>query len=574
MEGDGAAGEGNLNGPNQLDKDRNALNEDPRWTESAYVLCNYKTELCKRPPRLCRQGYACPQYHNSKDKRRSPKKFKYRSTPCPNVKQGDEWGDPCNCDSGDACPYCHTRTEQQFHPEIYKSTKCNDILQTQYCPRGPFCAFAHKEHEMQSRHDLLNEDVELKNYISNGPPLTRAQSCSSGSRTQTVASSLPDHYPGMNGLLQHQNQTAFSKAGGDSILGNPNSNHGASLLGSGVQQQPTSAVGASLGAIGTRPRSYSTSASVTHAGHNMDRILGRMNALRNANQLESPSSQLDQYPHHTQDDQQRTNSSSGHRRSSGVFDSNSASSPLFPGRFGSGDTLGPITASTSSSSSSSRTVQNLENYSTAETVGSVIESAIGEHEVHFDEMEGLGDFHHLTLNRNNTQSLFNGNDVLLDHYHPNQQQPLHHSVHGVTNSSRTDPVNIPGARMGVSASNDRALNLNNSASSPPINASPMTRSSFDHLSHQFGLSPFPRSRVDTGTMSTGVVHNNSQASSVVDSFLPGLSTSPQQTQQNLVQAASSILENQRLERDLKNYANKFAEIDRHFHKVSCFHVYR
>ena len=41
-----------------------------------------------------------------------------RSTPCPHVKHGDEWGEPTNCDSGDNCPYCHTRTEQQFHPEV------------------------------------------------------------------------------------------------------------------------------------------------------------------------------------------------------------------------------------------------------------------------------------------------------------------------------------------------------------------------------------------------------------------------------------------------------------------------
>jgi len=29
--------------------------------------------------------------------------------------------------------------------QIYKSTKCNDMMQTSYCPRGPFCAFAHVE---------------------------------------------------------------------------------------------------------------------------------------------------------------------------------------------------------------------------------------------------------------------------------------------------------------------------------------------------------------------------------------------------------------------------------------------
>ena len=68
-----------------------------------------------------------------------------RSTPCPNVKHGEEWGEPGNCDAGDLCSYCHTRTEQQFHPEIYKSTKCNDVQQSGYCPRGVFCAFAHVE---------------------------------------------------------------------------------------------------------------------------------------------------------------------------------------------------------------------------------------------------------------------------------------------------------------------------------------------------------------------------------------------------------------------------------------------
>uniref|UniRef100_A0A182PU13 RING finger protein unkempt n=1 Tax=Anopheles epiroticus TaxID=199890 RepID=A0A182PU13_9DIPT len=123
------AGEGGLNGPNVLDKERNLMNEDPKWQDTNYVLAHYKTEQCKRPPRLCRQGYACPQYHNSKDKRRSPRKFKYRSTPCPNVKHGEEWGEPANCEAGDNCQYCHTRTEQQFHPEIYKSTKSYIVME-------------------------------------------------------------------------------------------------------------------------------------------------------------------------------------------------------------------------------------------------------------------------------------------------------------------------------------------------------------------------------------------------------------------------------------------------------------
>ncbi|CAH0385837.1 unnamed protein product [Bemisia tabaci] len=164
-------GEGNsTNGPNALDKERNLMNEDPKWQDTNYVLSSYKTEPCKRPPRLCRQGYACPQYHNSRDKRRSPRKFKYRSTPCPNVKHGDEWGEPGNCESGDTCAYCHTRTEQQFHPEIYKSTKCNDVQQAGYCPRGVFCAFAHVDQEMTIARELaapLEGGATLSDILSN-----------------------------------------------------------------------------------------------------------------------------------------------------------------------------------------------------------------------------------------------------------------------------------------------------------------------------------------------------------------------------------------------------------------------
>ncbi|XP_041077912.1 RING finger protein unkempt homolog isoform X3 [Polyodon spathula] len=126
------------------------LCEEPRWQETSYVLSSYKTEQCKKPPRLCRQGYACPYYHNSKDRRRGPRKHKYRSLPCPGVKHADEWGDPSKCESGDSCQYCHTRTEQQFHPEIYKSTKCNDMQQAGSCPRGPFCAFAHMDQPLCS----------------------------------------------------------------------------------------------------------------------------------------------------------------------------------------------------------------------------------------------------------------------------------------------------------------------------------------------------------------------------------------------------------------------------------------
>lgn len=159
-----------VNCQNALDKERNLMNEDPKWQDTNYVLANYKTEPCKRPPRLCRQGYVCPQYHNSKDKRRSPRKFKYISTPCPKVKHGEEWGEPANCEAGDSCQYCHTRTEQQFRPEIYKSTKCNDVQQAWYCPRSVFCAVAHVEQEKPRELDWPSTNLALSDIISNALP--------------------------------------------------------------------------------------------------------------------------------------------------------------------------------------------------------------------------------------------------------------------------------------------------------------------------------------------------------------------------------------------------------------------
>ncbi|XP_017845063.1 RING finger protein unkempt isoform X2 [Drosophila busckii] len=163
------------NAQNALDKERNLMNEDPKWQDTNYVLANYKTEPCKRPPRLCRQGYACPQYHNSKDKRRSPRKYKYRSTPCPNVKHGEEWGEPGNCEAGDNCQYCHTRTEQQFHPEIYKSTKCNDVQQAGYCPRSVFCAFAHVEPYPVNELKMREQKLSFNELITNGLNELKAQ---------------------------------------------------------------------------------------------------------------------------------------------------------------------------------------------------------------------------------------------------------------------------------------------------------------------------------------------------------------------------------------------------------------
>ncbi|KAH9498419.1 hypothetical protein Btru_008211 [Bulinus truncatus] len=203
--------------PGSLEKDK-VLAEDPRWNDTNFVLANYKTEPCKRPPRLCRQGYACPQFHNNRDRRRSPKQFKYRSTPCPNVKHGDEWGDPTQCESGDNCSYCHTRTEQQFHPEIYKSTKCNDMVQTNCCPRGAFCAFAHVEQEISVVRDVLSSlsSNSLAAFVTNVLP-----SCESANKLESITGKDDTNGKETNGKSDSKLPNPIGKERANSISSQP-----------------------------------------------------------------------------------------------------------------------------------------------------------------------------------------------------------------------------------------------------------------------------------------------------------------------------------------------------------------
>ncbi|XP_056434379.1 putative E3 ubiquitin-protein ligase UNKL isoform X2 [Gadus chalcogrammus] len=225
------------------------LTEDPRWHDTNFVLANYKTEQCTKPPRLCRQGYACPHYHNSRDRRRNPRKYKYRSTPCPNVKHGDEWGEPSKCDSGDGCQYCHSRTEQQFHPEIYKSTKCNDMRQTGYCPRGPFCAFAHVE-RIPSAEETMSS---LLSAIQSGSQSQQYSECpisewNSGGSSSTPAGSS-------NGQIKnegHRDQKLNDSDKQNAVFsaGNP--------LTCSVTSSVTSSLASSIGSDSSSPTTLST----------------------------------------------------------------------------------------------------------------------------------------------------------------------------------------------------------------------------------------------------------------------------------------------------------------------------
>ena len=58
-----------------------------------------------------------------------------RSTPCSLVKPDEEWGELSACEAADNCGSSHTRTEQQFHPEVMPliSSSCIVALAVGFC---------------------------------------------------------------------------------------------------------------------------------------------------------------------------------------------------------------------------------------------------------------------------------------------------------------------------------------------------------------------------------------------------------------------------------------------------------
>ncbi|CAH8611528.1 unnamed protein product [Schistosoma margrebowiei] len=263
-----------VNLPASLEKER-VLSEDPKWNEMFHVLGCYKTELCKKPPRMCRQGYSCPFYHNGKDKRRAPDKFLYRSTPCPIVRPGDEWQDSTLCDTGDACVYCHTRTEQQFHPEIYKSTKCNDVLNSGYCPRGPFCAFAHCDSEMSIGRDFsanvqqeqpgLIMETNNNNSLSSNNISLSSSSITTGITTTTSSFQYHRHIPSDISMISH--------GGGGS------ENQQYSAYSPHLHLSTPSAVNSNLRILGTSSTTTPTIAGINNSNNNLPpNLMSNLNA--------------------------------------------------------------------------------------------------------------------------------------------------------------------------------------------------------------------------------------------------------------------------------------------------------
>jgi len=104
----------------------------------------YKTIPCEK--RAC----ACDGYHNPKERRRHPLHYWYATAPCPYVfnaaaadsgQRKGAWSDPSECPRGDKCDLAHTVEEQMYHPEKYKTVRCQ--RETTGCQWGARCSYRH-----------------------------------------------------------------------------------------------------------------------------------------------------------------------------------------------------------------------------------------------------------------------------------------------------------------------------------------------------------------------------------------------------------------------------------------------
>ncbi len=98
-----------------------------------------------------------------------------------------------------------------FFPfKIYKSTKCNDVLNSGYCPRGPFCAFAHADSEMTLGRTYLQGAANQQAALAASP---RQQEASPVSSSSTSASSSGFFSPTVRPLQGQAGGSRVSPAG-------------------------------------------------------------------------------------------------------------------------------------------------------------------------------------------------------------------------------------------------------------------------------------------------------------------------------------------------------------------------
>eukprot|EP00808_Paulinella_micropora_P023133 g19020.t1 len=136
-----------------------------REAEREYFMYHYKTKKCQGFPYNCQCDGL--DYHRDKDRRRG--QITYSPIACPNVKPflNGDWRDPnVDCQGGrgalprDAdgkcewnCEFCHTLLEMVFHPQVYKTSLCDNFDENGRwaCAWKRRCAHAHGMDDLRDK---------------------------------------------------------------------------------------------------------------------------------------------------------------------------------------------------------------------------------------------------------------------------------------------------------------------------------------------------------------------------------------------------------------------------------------
>ncbi|GBE59833.1 amine-terminal region of A TM vesicle-mediated sorter [Babesia ovata] len=100
----------------------------------------------------CSDSIRCSMSHSETWPRRNPALFKYDYKLCPNIqflRTDNKMQLHGKCHYGRRCKFSHSKEEQLYHPDLYKTRMC---LNYPNC-KGYFCPFAHSKAEMRDRKD-------------------------------------------------------------------------------------------------------------------------------------------------------------------------------------------------------------------------------------------------------------------------------------------------------------------------------------------------------------------------------------------------------------------------------------
>lgn len=128
-------------------------------SKETFDLVRYKTEQCKI--RNC-DGVYCFNYHSLTERRRNPQDFKYSPKPCINIYKGGIFQSLENCPKKDGCGFSHSKTEMQYHKDIFKSKDCKSIN----CSH-PYCSFNHIDNSQTSYQETKKTYEEEKKAREN-----------------------------------------------------------------------------------------------------------------------------------------------------------------------------------------------------------------------------------------------------------------------------------------------------------------------------------------------------------------------------------------------------------------------